>query len=71
MNKLIPDLQICRFSPVQPSIGKPGRLYNLMVVHHAWDSSDVTLAFEAAQVIPPFSKEETDATDEIVLNRIE
>ena len=27
---------------------------------HAGDSSDVILAFEDAQVIPPFSKEETD-----------
>ena len=36
-----------------------GRLYGC----HAGDSSDVTLAFEDAQVMPPFSREETDNTD--------
>ena len=30
------------------------------VRRHAGDSSDVTLAFEDAQVIQPFSREETD-----------
>ena len=30
---------------------------------HAGDSSDVTLAFEDAHVIPPFSKEESYDTD--------
>ena len=32
------------------------------VRRHAGDSSDVTLAFEDAQVIQPFSREETDDT---------
>ena len=31
--------------------------------HHLGDSSDVTLAFEHAQVIQPFSREQTDSTD--------
>ena len=31
---------------------------------HAGDSSDVTLAFEDSQVIPPFSKEETENTED-------
>ena len=30
-----------------------------------WWQSDVTLAFEDAQVIPPFSREETGDTDNI------
>ena len=30
---------------------------------HAGNSSEVTLAFEDDQVIPPFSREETDDTD--------
>ena len=52
------ELQICKFSPVQPLIGKSGRLYICVVVWslvvcHAGDSSDVTLAFEDDQVIPP------------------
>ena len=49
-------------------IGKSGRLYiwgvNRSVGRHAGDISDVTLAFEDAQVIPPFSREETDDTDD-------
>ena len=36
----------------------------LLVVCYAADSSDVTLAFEDAQVIQPFSREETDARDD-------
>ena len=32
---------------------------------HTGDSSDVTLAFEDAQVIPPFSREETKITDDL------
>ena len=34
-----------------------------VVCHHTGDSSDVTLAFEDAQFIPPFSREETDDKD--------
>ena len=32
--------------------------------HHVGDSSDVTLAFEDAQVIKPFSREKTDNIDD-------
>ena len=32
--------------------------------HHFGDHPDVTLAFEDAQVIQPFSREETDNTDD-------
>ena len=35
-----------------------------MVGCHAKYGSDVALAFEDAQVIPPFSKKETDDTDD-------
>ena len=53
-------------------IEKSGRLYirvvgrpvGRLVIRHAADSSDVTLAFEDPQVIPPFSREETDNTDD-------
>ena len=60
----------CRISnlPVQPLIGKSGRLYICMVVPsvvcHTGDISDFTLAFEDAQVIPPFFREETENTDD-------
>ena len=51
----------------KPFIGKSGRLYIRVVVWsvvcHAGDSSDVTLAFEDAKGIPPFSREETDILD--------
>ena len=53
---------------MKPFIGKSGRLY-IQVVGcsvgrcHAGDSSDVTLAFEDAQGIPTFSREETDILD--------
>ena len=30
-----------------------------------WDDTNATLAFEDGQVIPPFSREETDDTDDI------
>ena len=53
-------LQICQFSSVQPLNGKSGKLYSRVVVCHlspvichTFDSSDVTLAFGDAQVIPP------------------
>ena len=35
-----------------------------MFRRHAGDSSDVTLAFEDAQAIPPFSREETKNNDD-------
>ena len=53
-----PDLPILP-SPAIALIGKSGRLYIRVVVCsavcHAGNSSDVTLAFKDAQVIPPFS----------------
>ena len=63
---LIAELQI---EPNEKSlIGKSGRLYICVVVcslfvqlvgcHYVGDSSDVTLAFEDAQVIKPFSRED-------------
>ena len=54
----IAKLQNFQFSPVQPMIGKSGRLY-------IWGvrCSDVILAFDDAQFIPPFSGDETDDTD--------
>ena len=44
------------------------RLYICVVVRlvgrlQRWADTNVTLAFEDAQVIPPFSREETDDTD--------
>ena len=36
-----------------------GRLF-LVGCHHAGNSSDVTLAFEYAQIIRPFSRDKTD-----------
>ena len=57
---LIAELQICWFSLVQPSIGKSGMLYiwgvRPSVGRHSGDSSDLTVAFEDAQEIPPFSR---------------
>ena len=35
-----------------------------LVVDHAGDSSDVTLAFEDAHVIPPLSREDNTDTDD-------
>ena len=41
----------------------PSTLTHTALVNcHAGDSSDVTLAFKDAQVIPPFSKEQTENT---------
>ena len=55
--RFIAKLQIGQLSPVQSLIGKSGRLYNGMVVRrhsrHTFDSFDVTLAFEYAQVTQP------------------
>ena len=55
----IDELQIFQFSLTQLLIGTNGRLYIHMVgrsvVRHAGSSSDVTLAFEYAQVIQVFS----------------
>ena len=53
-------------SPVRPLIGKSGRLYirvvvrsvGRLVVRHGGDSSDVTLAFEDAQVIQTLMDDE-------------
>ena len=41
-----------------------GRLVGRLLRHHAGNISDVTLAFEDAQVIPPFSQEDTEDTDD-------
>ena len=45
------------------------RLYICVLVRSVgwlqrWADTNVTLAFEDAQVIPPFSREETDDTDD-------
>ena len=40
-----------------------GCLVDRLFVLHAGNSSDVTLALEDAQGIPPFSSEQTDDTD--------
>ena len=53
-------------------IGKSGRHYIHILVRslvvgcwlQRWADTNVTLAFEDAQVIPPFSREETDDTDD-------
>ena len=63
---LIAELQICQSSLVYLLIGKSGRLYICVVVRsagrsvvcHGRDSSDVTLAFEDAQVIQTLMDDE-------------
>ena len=70
--KIIGKLQISKFSPVQPLFRKSGRhfirvvgcLVVLLTGCNAGDSSDVTQAFEDAQVIQPFSREVTENTDD-------
>ena len=40
-----------------------GTIFEFLFVCHSRNSSDVTLAFEDAQVIPPLSRKEFDDTD--------
>ena len=57
----------------KPIIGKSGTIFmylfirryclSIVVWLHCWADTNVTLAFEDAQVIQPFSREETEDTD--------
>ena len=65
----ISELLICQDLPVYQMIEQIRRGFifrQLVVVRccNAGNSSDVTLAFEDAQLILPFSREETDDTDD-------
>ena len=62
-NCRIPDLPFLPSPAIDWKIWKALYLCGWLVVCHICNSSDVTLAFVDAQVIPPFSREETDDTD--------
>ena len=57
--------------PIIPSPSIDWKIWNALYLHgsglfvcNAGNSSDVTLAFEDAHIIPPFSREETKNTDD-------